>query len=280
MSTIQNQVGSAASTYAVQNNIDKSKSLSDKDKEKLSAVLSEVASNTGNIIDSLGGLSGKSNSLFGSKNSGGNFDFIDFGGLLGGSGDLAYLQAVNKGRITIENKARTLTSEIAMDKIRGNDTSSKADQLNNLAGNLDIMDKTLQKNINTAIGKTSETTTSADGTAPIKYDTAAKAKEPSVISRIREDLAANQKKLDAEFRPEPAATTPATETTTGSSTSTTSTSTAASSATTTPAKPADPKAVVPKAVLYVDDAAEKKAAADRETYAKWEAEQTAGNPTT
>jgi hypothetical protein len=64
---------------------------------------------------------------------------------------MASVQTMNSARLGIENRARTLLSEIRMDQLRGLDTSHKREQLGALTGNLDIMNKNLDNNIGRAM---------------------------------------------------------------------------------------------------------------------------------
>ena len=81
-----------------------------------------------------------------------------------------------------QNDARTLAAEIRLDKIRGNDTSDKEERLANLTESSSILNKSLNSRID---GLLSDEKTDKD--------------TRSVIDRIKDDLKANQQKLDKEF---------------------------------------------------------------------------------
>ncbi|MDR1753777.1 MAG: hypothetical protein LBR74_02580 [Eubacterium sp.] len=134
-----------------------------------------VANATG-IVNSMMSFDSVSNSMSGlGINAGSGLDFF-----FGANAGLSTLRAMNAARVNIESRARTLTSEIAMDKLRGVDTSSKQEKLANLTSNLSVMDENLNKNINSAL--------EAEPSEPKEFK--------SVIDKINEDLAENQKKLD------------------------------------------------------------------------------------
>jgi len=74
---------------------------------------------------------------------------MDF--FFGAGSAMSSVQTMNSARLGIENRARTLLSEIRMDQLRGVDTTSKREQLEALTGNLDIMNKNLDNNIGKAL---------------------------------------------------------------------------------------------------------------------------------
>ncbi|MCL2019421.1 MAG: hypothetical protein FWG70_06620 [Oscillospiraceae bacterium] len=100
------------------------------------------------------------------------FDFF-----FGAGSSLAMVKTMNSARLGIENRARALLSEIRMDQLRGVDTSLKREQLSNLTGNLDIMNKNLGNSIDKAT------------TAPKPKESA-----PAVIDKINAGLEAAQKR--------------------------------------------------------------------------------------
>ncbi|MCL2076879.1 MAG: FlxA-like family protein [Oscillospiraceae bacterium] len=115
--------------------------------------------------------------IFGGFNSDSNQ--TGFGIFFGANASMSSLKAMNSARIGIENRARTLMSEIRMDNVRGIDTSAKREQLSNLTSNLSIMDKNLSNNIN----KSLETPK-------------AKQSSPSVADKINAELKAMQEKAE------------------------------------------------------------------------------------
>ena len=75
----------------------------------------------------------------------------------GSSSSMQNVIALNKARIGIENEARSLLSEINVDKIRGVSVTDKQEKLTNLTQSLSILDDNLNTQINTAL-KEEETT--------------------------------------------------------------------------------------------------------------------------
>ena len=81
-----------------------------------------------------------------------------------------------------QKEARVLASEIRLDKARGLDTSDKEEKLSNMSANIKIMNNNLSSRINSALA---DEETDSD--------------TRSVIDKINDQLAENQKKLDKEF---------------------------------------------------------------------------------
>jgi hypothetical protein len=134
--------------------------------------------------------------------------------LFGAGATLSNLQAINLARVGIENRSRSLVSEIKMDKMRGINTSAKEEALANLTENLSILDSSLSSDVDATLSGDSEDTYTL------------KPGDKTVIQRIRDQLDANQKKLDAEFDEETTAADTTDETTeTGTDTSTETTTT-------------------------------------------------------
>ena len=96
--------------------------------------------------------------------------------------DLKSIKALYGATLSVQNEARTLAAEIRMDKIRGVDTSDKEAKLSNLNDSVSFLDKTVSSKIDNAL---------ADNTLDMD--------SRSVIDQIKDDLEANQKKLDKEF---------------------------------------------------------------------------------
>jgi hypothetical protein len=110
--------------------------------------------------------------------------------LFGAGATLSNLQAINLARVGIENRSRSLVSEIKMDKMRGINTGAKEEALANLTENLSILDSSLSGDVDETL----------NGGGESAYDL--KPGDKSVIQRIRDQLDANQKKLDAEYNKE------------------------------------------------------------------------------
>ncbi len=151
-----------------------SSEMSDNENSMLAAMQTNTAS-----LTSLG--LGSSSSLFGN-----NTDINETGAafFFGAKNTMSTLGMVNSARVGIENRARTLTSEIRMDKVRGRDTSGKEEALANLTSNLSIMDNNLGKNISKALDSDSDSTTRPDSSAK------------PIITQIKDALEVNQKVVE------------------------------------------------------------------------------------
>lgn len=53
--------------------------------------------------------------------------------------------------LSVQNQARSLSSEIALDKARGVDTSDKQEKLSNLTANISLMNASLKSDVNSAL---------------------------------------------------------------------------------------------------------------------------------
>lgn len=193
-SSIQKELSDAKKEYA---DLSKNKNLTSeerttmqkeyKDKidsinDKLTAAEDEVYSSasSGSSSSNLLGGNMDSFSLFGNASGGQTgFDFF-----FGAQNTLSSLSIVNKARQSIESRARTLTSEIKMDKMRGIDTSGKEEALTNLTANVSLMDNNLSSNVNKALSK----------------EKANEVSSTPIITQIKDGLKTEQKKLDAEFK--------------------------------------------------------------------------------
>ena len=96
--------------------------------------------------------------------------------------DLTAIKSLYSATLTVQKEARILAAEVRLDKIRGVDTSDKETKLANLNDSVSFLDSTISSKIDNALA---DKKTSSDSR--------------SVIDRIKDDLAANQKKLDKEF---------------------------------------------------------------------------------
>lgn len=188
MSTVSNMIGAGLTgTNGVADNalnnlsnklaeIEESDRYSDEYKEKevdrlsnqISSVSAQLTSsyNSANIVTSMLGVSNDNAS-----------DLSMFFGT-----DLKSIKALYGATLSVQNEARTLAAEIRMDKIRGVDTSDKEAKLSNLNDSVSFLDKTVSSKIDNAL---------ADNTLDMD--------SRSVIDKIKDDLEANQKKLDKEF---------------------------------------------------------------------------------
>ncbi|MDR2532592.1 MAG: hypothetical protein LBC82_07100 [Oscillospiraceae bacterium] len=129
MSTVQNMVSGGAITP---------KNASKEEiREAQAARLASVQHSATGLFTSLG------------DNNDRNQTGMDF--FFGAGASMASVKTMNSARLGIENRARTLLSEIRMDQLRGVDTSLKREQLSALTGNLDIMNKNLGNNIDKAM---------------------------------------------------------------------------------------------------------------------------------
>ena len=160
--------------------VQESTSLTDEEKEaKLAEInkkISDVASAQSTSLNAGGSLM---NSMFG---SGGSSDGADMSFFFSGGYTISNVKSLYSASKTIEKEARVLSSEIALDKARGRDTSDKAKKLSNLTENVNILNKNLSKQIESALA-----------------DKEADSETLSVIGKIKAELEENQKKLDKEF---------------------------------------------------------------------------------
>ena len=188
MSTVSNMIGAgltgtnSVGDSALNNlsnklaEIEESDRYSDEYKEKevdrlsnqISSVSAQLTSgyNSANLVSSMLGMSGDNAS-----------DLSMFFGT-----DLKSIKALYGATLSVQNEARTLAAEIRMDKIRGVDTSDKEAKLSNLNDSVSFLDKSVSSKIDNALADKS-----------LDMDSR------SVIDQIKDELAANQKKLDKEF---------------------------------------------------------------------------------
>ena len=139
--------------------------------DKLSSQLSTAANVQANIANAsslINGMLGKT-------------DTVDFSYFFG-SGDLSTIRTLMNANMQTQKEARVLASEISLDKMRGCDTSDKEERLSNMSANMSISNNTLNSQINNVL-------------ADDKTDKDTR----SVIDKIKDSLAAEQKKLDKEF---------------------------------------------------------------------------------
>jgi len=130
-----------------------------------------------------------------------NMDFF-----FGAGSSLSSVKTINSARLGIESRARTLLAEIRMDQLRGVDTSQKREQLDNLTGNLTVMNKNLGNNIDKAMAEPK-----------------AKEAKPAIIDKINAGLKVVQEKEEKRVQdkygkreaPEPIGENPEPEATTG-----------------------------------------------------------------
>ena len=190
MSTITNMIGSGVSSVtgstaadsALSNlsnklaEIEENDTYSDEYKQKevdrlsgqISAVSAQLTSsyNSANLVTSMLGMSADNtsdlNMFFGS--------------------DLNTIKTLYNATLSVQKEARTLAAEVRLDKIRGVDTSDKEEKLANLNDSVSFLDKTVSSKIDNALSDKN-----------LDMDSR------SVIDRIKDDLKANQKKLDKEF---------------------------------------------------------------------------------
>jgi hypothetical protein len=121
-------------------------------KEKLSELKARLDGAALSAASASAGAAEQITGLFSYIGSGSDGDSGFSDDVFFGSGNfLANLKAMNYARIGIQNQARTLASQISVDRAKGYDVSSKQETLANLVGNLDILDKNLSKSIDKAI---------------------------------------------------------------------------------------------------------------------------------
>ena len=188
MSTVSNMIGAGLTgTNGIGDNalsnlsnklaeIEENENYSDEYKQKevdrlsnqISAVSAQLTSsyNSGNLVSSMLGMTGDNTS-----------DLSMFFGT-----DLKSIKTLYSATLSVQKEARTLAAEVRLDKIRGVDTSDKEEKLANLNDSVSFLDKTVSSKIDSAL-------------ADKNLDTDSR----SVIDRIKDELEANQKKLDKEF---------------------------------------------------------------------------------
>ena len=181
-SGVSSVTGSTAADTALSNlsnklaEVEEKDSYSDEYKQKevdrLSSQISSVSAqltasyNSANLVTSMLGMSAA--------------DTSDLNMFFGS--DLTTIKSLYNATLSVQKEARTLAAEVRLDKIRGVDTSDKEAKLANLNDSVSFLDKTVSSKIDNAL-------------ADKNLDTDSR----SVIDRIKDDLKANQKKLDKEF---------------------------------------------------------------------------------
>lgn len=160
--------------------INADETLSDEQKQKkldelnsqISSVSTQAASSTSGSDSML------MNSMLGNYSSDDNPFSTNL--LFGAGNTLQNVMSLYKAGIGIQKEARILASEIRLDKIRGVDTADKEKKLTNLTENVSILNKSLNSQIDSALA-----------------DEETDAETISVIDKIKAELEANQKELDA-----------------------------------------------------------------------------------
>ena len=169
MATINNLIGGAGQSAVIRNNQNqmnelrnqfKNNEIDSKEYREKADVLKEQLSNERMAAVAAGvNTANNVSELFTYMNNssgngapgiwgGGTFDSSVF---IQSGGELANLQAMNSARIGIENRARSLVSEIGRDRARGFDVSDRQEALSNLTGNLDILNRNLNSSIDKAL---------------------------------------------------------------------------------------------------------------------------------
>lgn len=154
----------------IENDTTHSDEYKEKQVKKLNSqvgVISNVSANIANANNLINGMLGKT-------------DISDFSAFFGNN--LTAVKALMNANTIAQNDARTLAAEIRLDKIRGNDTSDKEARLANLTESTSLLNKSLNSSIDSLL---SDENTDRDTRI--------------VIDKIKDDLKANQNKLDKEF---------------------------------------------------------------------------------
>ena len=154
----------------IENDTTHSDEYKEKQVKKLNSQVGIISSSSANIANAsnlINGMLGKA-------------DVSDFSAFFGNN--LGAVRALMSANTIAQNDARTLAAEIRLDKIRGNDTSDKEERLANLTESSSILNKSLNSRIDDIL---SDENTDKD--------------TRSVIDRIKDQLKANQQKLDKEF---------------------------------------------------------------------------------
>ena len=148
---------------------------SDEYKQKQIDKLSSQLSTAANVQANINNASNLINGMLGN-----NTDTVDFSYFFGT--DVSTIRTLMNANMQTQKEARVLASEISLDKIRGCDTSDKEEKLSNMSANMSISNNSLNSKINSVL-------------ADEKTDRDTRA----VIDKIKDSLAAEQKKLDKEF---------------------------------------------------------------------------------
>lgn len=188
-SSYTNSGNSASSSLQkLSNELDEIKSsttLTDEEKqEQLDSINERISGLVGTQTSYVSSGSDIVSSMLG-KDDNDNRDKTDFSFFFGSGYTLQNVVTLASAGKKIENEARILTGEIAVDKIRGLNTSDKEEKLSNLTANVSILNKNLASQIESALA-----------------DEEADEEILSVIGQINEELKANQEKLDKEFNTE------------------------------------------------------------------------------
>lgn len=154
--------------------IENNDSLSDEYKERQ---VKKLTGAVGTISGANANIQNASNLINGML---GKTDVCDFSSFFGSN--VSSIRTLVSANQRAQNEARVLAAEISVDRIRGNDTSDKEQKLSNLTASTSILSNSLNSQINSVL---SDEKTDRDTRA--------------VIDVIKDDLAANQKKLDKEF---------------------------------------------------------------------------------
>lgn len=156
---------------AIESDTSVSDEAKQKQVDKIKGQMATAASISGNISNAGNLINGM---------LGGRTDTVDFASFFGS--DLSTMRLLLSSSSATQREARVLASEISLDKARGVDTSDKEEKLSNMTANTSILNKGLSGKIDSALA---DKTTDKD--------------TRSEIDKINDELAANQKKLDAEF---------------------------------------------------------------------------------
>lgn len=148
---------------------------SDEYKQKQINKLKSQLSTASNVQANISNASNLINGMLGN-----NTDTVDFSFFFGS--DISSIRTLMNANMQTQKEARVLASEISLDKIRGCDTSDKEEKLSNMSANMSISNNSLNSKINSVLAN-----------EDTDRDTRA------VIDKIKDGLAAEQKKLDKEF---------------------------------------------------------------------------------
>ncbi len=147
----------------------------DEYKEKQVAKIKSQMSTAASISNNIANASNLINGMLGART-----DTVDFAQFFGN--DVSTMRVLLNASSQSQKEARVLASEISLDRARGVDTSDKEERLSNMSANINIMNNSLSSRINNALA---DEETDRD--------------TRSVIDKINDQLAENQKKLDKEF---------------------------------------------------------------------------------
>lgn len=158
LDSLKNELSSVSSDTSLDDD-EKQEKLSEINSKISSLSSSSKSSSSADLSSMIGGFnSDLMNGMLGNGDGFGTEEINNF--FFNTNSTLSALAINYKSSVSIQNQARSLASEIALDKARGVDTSEKQEKLTNLTENVSILNKSLENDISSALSD--ETTSTAD----------------------------------------------------------------------------------------------------------------------